>query len=322
MLKYKHKKGLLEKIVSGFKKTAVVGAFALAGLIQQSCVPLDEPDYHQNIANSVSDQGRKKIEEGDLETGINYIKEAADIRKPDMFDSYQLGMHYKKEGELEKAEKYFKRAISVWMRDKKLNDKKNEIKSNAFLELGRIYWERDEDKKAIKSLKSSFNINDNNKEGHDLYYTITLKHLKKADITNMITASAAYLLNDEKGYESYGITYYVNYNDFIATIGGSIFNNDREYETDPRFSWTKETEFFVGAGGKILGESNHAKLFLLAAAGYSYQEVPVNEDSYLEKKENFTFGVQFGGFNKKEKIALFIGLHNRRGMVWDIGFYF
>jgi len=153
------KLSFLEKIVSGFKKTIAVGMFALSGLLPSGCISMEEASLHSNIAYSVSDQGRKKIEEGDLENGIKYLKEAAEIEEPDMFDAYHLGMDFKKKGDLENAEKYFRIAASGWVRDVALNDKIKEIRENAFFELGEIYSHQDKQKKASKSFLNVTKVN-------------------------------------------------------------------------------------------------------------------------------------------------------------------
>jgi len=62
MLKCKTNQGLLERIVSGFKKKIIIGAFALAGLLPYGCVS-KEAELHRNITRSILEQGKKKIRE-------------------------------------------------------------------------------------------------------------------------------------------------------------------------------------------------------------------------------------------------------------------
>ena len=164
MKKYQSK-GLLENIISGFRKAAAVGAFALAGLIFNiGCSPAGVNIALQtDFAHSVSDQGRKKIEEGDLETGIRYIKEAAKIEKPDVFDSYYIGLGFKRKGDLENAEKYFRKATLNYIRKKNSNEQRK-IKEKAFFELGKLYLDKDEKERALRFLKKSNILNRDNEE--------------------------------------------------------------------------------------------------------------------------------------------------------------
>lgn len=148
---------LVCKVISGFKRLVVIGTLAAAAVMLTGCA---EEQYliseiSRSIAFSVSDYARKKIQEGDLDAGIKYLKEASQIRAPDMFDSYHLGIAYKKEGDLTNAEKYFKKATLGQMREDKYNDQIQDIRAKAYFELGLMYMNK-EGRRDIKRARSYF----------------------------------------------------------------------------------------------------------------------------------------------------------------------
>ncbi|MBW2966629.1 hypothetical protein KY342_06005 [Candidatus Woesearchaeota archaeon] len=310
-------KTLVERITSGFKKIVAVSTFALAGLMPSSCVPEDQPLYHRNIAHSVSDYARKKFKEGNPEAGIKYLKEAAEIHKPDMFDAHKLGIHYKKEGNVEKAEKYLRIATGTDMRDKNLNDKIKEIRANAFFELGKIHSEKEENEKALYFSKRAAQIDKDNEEYKGLLEKMTKKK-GSPDIKNSICFSGG---QADEGDFSYGIDYILKYNKGILTVGVSILENDRDYENDSRFSWTKEIGLHLG-GGVIITKNEFGEFFLIGTMGYSSQEVPIHSSYYLEKDEYTTYSILLGGISKDPDFTGFFGYSNRRFFLIGGGFNF
>ena len=159
------KQNLASRVSSWFKKTIAVGTFAAASLIPSTgCISEEEAHMHREIAHSVSNHGRREIQEGKLEEGIKYLKEAANITDPDMFDSYHLGLSYKKKGDLENAEKYFRKATLSYMRDKSMRIE--EFRANALFELGLLYLEQENKEKAIEHFRNAIRFNPEHPKAH------------------------------------------------------------------------------------------------------------------------------------------------------------
>ena len=275
MIKQKPNQGLMERVISGFKKTIAIGAFALTGMMNQGC--MSEARLEREVFNSFTAQGRKNMYEGNVDEGIEYLKKAERIRELDASDSYQLGMAYKEKKDFSNAIEYLKKATE--RRIKNFHGDKEKFRANTFFELANVYLEINQNKeKAVECLEEAVELDEENREYKNLL--IKLRGITYIGLTAGLnqkyeTSFGFEVISNNSGedksfvggtfltfkeMQEFGLSalmfYKVHNNILVGGGAGFFLRSEESEETEFLFTYSADIKFINNYGFFSIGYNN------------------------------------------------------------------